>query len=128
MIFSSTKVSLAVIISYSIFITIYCWSIISWFFVTGSMMNWSWSVVWGWSWSVVWGWGWVSNWYNNWMSYNWVSNYWGMDDGRSMMWLMDSMGNDWSMTMLDSRVAADISGGTSNKSRQCDKGLHVDLI
>ena len=99
------------------------------------MMNWSWSVVWGWSWSMIWGWswGWVSNWYNNWMSYNWVSddwvnssrvsNYWSMDDGRSMMWLVDSMGDDWSMTMLDSRVAADISGGTSNKGRQCDKGL-----
>ena len=97
------------------------------------MMNWSWNVVWGWSWSVVWGWSWVSNWYMNWMSYNWVSddwvnsswvsNYWSMDDSRSMMWLMDSMGDDWSMTMLDSRVAADISGGTSNKSRQCDKGL-----
>jgi hypothetical protein len=102
------------------------------------MMNWGWGVVWGGSWGMVWGWSWGVIW--SWMSYNWnfvsdnwvnssgVGYYWSMDNCWSVMWLVDSMGDDWSMTMLDSRVATDISGGNSQKSGKCDKGLHVDQI
>ena len=100
------------------------------------MMNWGWGVIWGWSWSVIWGRVSYNFWYNNWVSYNWsmvsynwvnssgVSYYWSMDNSWSVMWLVDSMRDDWSMTMLDSRVATDISGGNSQKSGECDKGLN----
>ena len=95
------------------------------------MMNWGWGMIWGWSWSVIWGRVGYNFWYDNWVSYNWVSynwvnsnwvdsswvNNWSMDNSWSMMWLMDSMGDDWSMSMFDSSVATDISGGTSQKSR-----------
>merc|ERR1712158_170167 len=90
--FVGSKVSMAVVISNSVFKSIYWWG-----------NNW----------------GWVGNLYNCWVSYYWVmddwvmdnwvmnksmmsmwmSNYWGMDDGWSVMGLVDGVRDDGSMSV-----------------------------
>ena len=138
--FIGRKSSLAIIISNTVFKSIYWWG--------------SWPIdVWGWGRGVLWSWvgnnwSWMGNLYNCWVSNYWVvdngvvdwvmdksmmsqwmmksmwmSNQWGMYDGWSMMGLMDGMRDGGSMSMLDGSMATDISGGNSQKGGKCNKSL-----
>ena len=51
-----------------------------------------------------------------------------MDDGWSMMGLMDGMRDGGSMSMLDGSMATDISGGNSQKGGKCNKSLDKKLL
>ena len=55
--FSSLEVGSRVVISYSIFESVWFWG----FFIL------SWGMVWSWSWGMVWSWGWVVwGWWSSW--------------------------------------------------------------
>merc|ERR1712119_126407 len=86
--FVGSKVSMAVVISNSVFKSIYWWG--------------SWPIdIWSWGRGVIWSWvgnnwGWVGNLYSCWVSYYWVMDDWVMDNwvmNKSMMsqWMMKSM-------------------------------------
>ena len=141
-----TKVSLAVVICNSIFIPVYRWGIVSgpfsmnwgvvWSWGRGVVWSWSRGVVWSWSRGMVWCWSRYVVWNNNGVGYYWcmncmnwscVSNNWSMNNGRSMVGLMNSMGNYWSMAMLNCSMALNISCGNSQDGRECDKGLKKNI-
>merc|ERR1712141_67546 len=86
--FVGSKVSMAVVISNSVFKSVYWWG--------------SWPIdVWSWGRGVIWSWvgnnwGWMGNLYNCWVSYYWVMDDWVRDNwvmNKSMMsqWMMKSM-------------------------------------
>ena len=49
-----------------------------------------------------------------------------MDNSRSMVGLVDSMGNDWSMSMTDHSVGADVRGG-GGRGQGKEGGTHESL-
>lgn len=77
----------------------WCWSVI-----------WSWGVVWGWCMSLIRSWGMIRDLWiiREWGCLIWRYWGWGMNNGRSMMWLMYSMGDGWSMAKLNSSMATNI--------------------
>merc|ERR1719237_1934391 len=86
--FIGRKSSLAIIISNTVFKSIYWWN--------------SWPIdVWGWGRGVIWSWvgndwSWMGNLYNCWVSYYWVVDNWVMDN-----WVMDkSMMSQWMMKSM----------------------------
>ena len=52
--FSGLEVGSRVIVSYSIFESVWLWGFVVFW---GFAVSWSWGMVWGWGWSVVWSWG-----------------------------------------------------------------------
>ena len=138
------KVGTRVVISNSIAILVDSWLIIGWLMVRSWLVDRGW-VIRSWGWGVIGSWGWVSddwNGMNDWSSMddwsntdNWSGvvdggdvDSWdvvdgGMDKSWSMVWLMNSMAHNWSMSMLDGCVAGHISGHSGEESRDSNKSL-----
>ena len=51
-------------------------------------------------------------------------NYWCVDNCWPVVWLMYSVGYNWSMSMLDGSMAGNIGSGNSQEGRDCNKSLH----
>ena len=66
-------------------------------------------------------WGWVGK--NSMMKCWGGMDYWCVDNCWPVVWLMYSVGYNWSMSMLDGSMTGNIGSGNSQDGRKCDEGL-----